>query len=59
VTMATHHPKRPRDPNRLGKIVVYLSIGDVHGDAPERRQSVCGFCETGLAERADPPVRLR
>jgi hypothetical protein len=26
--MAPHHPKRPRDPNQLGKLIVDLSIGE-------------------------------
>lgn len=28
-------PKRPRDPNQLGKLIVALSVGEVEDAAPE------------------------
>jgi hypothetical protein len=29
------HPKRPRDPNQLAKLIVDMTIGDVPNDSPK------------------------
>ena len=29
------HPKRPRDPNQLAKLIVDMTIGDVPSDSPK------------------------
>jgi hypothetical protein len=32
--MAPKRPKRPRDPNQLGKLIVELSVGEIADAAP-------------------------
>jgi hypothetical protein len=34
VTMADKHPKRPRDPNQLGKLIVDIAVGQVEDRSP-------------------------
>ena len=29
------HPKRPRDPNQLAKLIVDMSVGEVPNDSPK------------------------
>lgn len=33
--MATKNPKRPRDPNQLGKLVVDLATGEAQEESPQ------------------------
>lgn len=33
--MSTKRPKRPRDPNQLGRLIVDLSVGEVEDVKPE------------------------
>jgi len=37
------HPKRPRDPNQLGKLIVDLSIGDVKESKPVKDSPATEF----------------
>jgi hypothetical protein len=37
--MAPKHPKRPRDPNQLGKLIVDLSVGEATESLPEPSSS--------------------
>jgi len=45
--MATSHPKRPRDPNQLGKLIVGLSIGETYEDAPIEDSAAIAFARQG------------
>ena len=31
----TKHPKRPRDPNQLAKLIVDMTVGEVPNDSPK------------------------
>ena len=41
------HPKRPRDPNLLGKLIVDLSTGEASEPAPEPDSSATEFARSG------------
>jgi hypothetical protein len=45
----TKHPKRPRDPAQLAKLIVNIATGDVEDKEPTP--------ETGLGKRAQAGVR--
>ena len=45
--MASKHPKRPRDPNQLGKLVVELSTGEAHEVAPAPDTPAVAFARLG------------
>ncbi len=38
--MATRRPKRPRDPNQLGKLIVDLSTGEKTDSQPDRESGI-------------------
>ncbi len=41
------HPKRPRDPNQLGKLIVDLSVGEAKDPAPPEDTAVVAFARLG------------
>lgn len=42
------HPKRPRDPNQLGKLIVDLSVGEAKDDpAPAEDTATVAFARLG------------
>jgi hypothetical protein len=41
------HPKRPRDPNQLGKLIVDLSTGDASEPPPVRLSAAAEFARSG------------
>lgn len=41
------HPKRPRDPNQLGKLIVDLSVGEVTDPAPPQDTAAVAFARLG------------
>jgi hypothetical protein len=43
----TRHPKRPRDPNQLGKLIVDLSVGEIKESPPEPGSSATEFARSG------------
>jgi len=45
--MAPKRPKRPRDPNQLGKLIVDLSVGAVAEKAPEPESPATEFARQG------------
>jgi hypothetical protein len=45
--MAPKHPKRPRDPNQLGKLIVDLSTGDATEAAQPLRSPAIEFARSG------------
>lgn len=40
-------PKRPRDPNQLGKLIVDLSVGEAKESAPAPDSSATEFARSG------------
>jgi hypothetical protein len=45
--MAPKRPKRPRDPNQLGKLIVDLSIGEAMEAAPASPSPAAEFARSG------------
>lgn len=45
--MARRRPKRPRDPNELGKLIVDLSIGEATDVTPSPENPVTEFARAG------------
>ena len=43
-------PKRPRDPNQLGKLIVDLSVGEVKESPPAPGSSATEFARSGGLE---------
>jgi hypothetical protein len=41
------HPKRPRDPNQLGKLIVDLSVGEAKDQVPTEDTAVVAFARLG------------
>jgi hypothetical protein len=41
------HPKRPRDPNQLGKLIVDLSVGEAEDQAPKEDTAAVAFARLG------------
>jgi hypothetical protein len=41
------HPKRPRDPNQLGKLIVDLSVGEAKEQASPEDTAVVAFARLG------------
>jgi hypothetical protein len=41
------HPKRPRDPNQLGKLIVDLSVGEAKEQASPEETAVVAFARLG------------
>ena len=41
------HPKRPRDPNQLGKLIVDLSVGEAKDPAPTEDTALIAFARLG------------
>lgn len=41
------HPKRPRDPNQLGRLIVDLATGDKSEDKPEPPTPAQEFAQSG------------
>ena len=41
------HPKRPRDPNQLGKLIVDLSVGEAKDQAPAEDTATVAFARLG------------
>lgn len=53
--MPTGRPKRPRDPNQLGKLIVDISVGEVEEERPpepEKDQAAVSLGRKGGAARA-------
>jgi hypothetical protein len=46
VIMAPKHPKRPRDPNQLGKLIVDLSVGETI-ETPRPSSPATEFARSG------------
>lgn len=44
---AMKHPKRPRDPNQLAKLIVDIASGDVPNDSPESPTPAQEFARSG------------
>jgi hypothetical protein len=42
-----NQPKRPRDPNQLGKLIVDLATGAAHEDKPESPTPAQDFARSG------------
>jgi hypothetical protein len=40
-------PKRPRDPNQLGKLIVDLSVGEVEESPPAQESAAIEFARRG------------
>ena len=40
-------PKRPRDPNQLGKLIVDLSVGEAKSQAPKGGAAAIAFARLG------------
>jgi hypothetical protein len=45
--MAPKRPKRPRDPNQLGKLIVELSVGSMSESAPPPETPAAEFARKG------------
>ncbi len=45
--MAPKRPKRPRDPNQLGKLIVELSVGEVSDPVPLPLSPASEFARSG------------
>jgi hypothetical protein len=45
--MAPRHPKRPTDANRLGKLIVDLSVGEAKEDRPPAESPATEFARSG------------
>jgi hypothetical protein len=45
--MALRRPKRPRDPNQLGKLIVDLSVGETSEMAPSAGDPATEFARRG------------
>jgi len=45
--MAQKHPKRPRDPNQLGKLIVDLSVGETIEDQAPPLSPAVEFARSG------------
>jgi hypothetical protein len=43
----TKRPKRPRDPNQLGKLIVDLSVGEAKEQASQEDTAVVAFARLG------------
>ncbi len=41
------HPKRPRDPNQLGKLIVALSVGEAIDSEPKLDSPAVEFARSG------------
>lgn len=53
--MTTRHPKRPRDPNQLGKLIVDLSVGEAEEEVsaePPKNEAAAALGRLGGAARA-------
>jgi hypothetical protein len=51
------HPKRPRDPNQLGKLIVDLATGQRAEDKPEPMTPAQEFAQSG--GKAGGPARAK
>ena len=56
------HPKRPRDPNQLGKMIVDLSVGEakeVFADDPPKNEAAAALGRMGGKARAEKMTPAR
>ncbi len=47
MTMAPRRPKRPTDPNQLGKLIVELSTGEAQDETPPEESAGARFARQG------------